>query len=156
MLSKKKLTSLHHARLHGIGRLLLLARRDFLVRTTRRMELARHPRVSRASGALLPFIDLEGTRSVDLARRLGISKQAVAKAVKELMEQGLVQRVEDGADGRAFLVRFTDSGMEYLLATHDAINQVEAEYEAIVGVEEMRTVRRALALIVYGEHQETP
>lgn len=154
MLTKKQIASLREARAHGIGRLLLMARRDFLYRLTQKMEAANQVQLSRSSGALLPFIDLQGTRSVDLARRMGISKQAVTKLVKELLEQGLLERVDDDSDGRASLVVFTDRGLDYLLVMHEAIRKVEKEYEALVGKDEMQAARWALNLIAYGKPDE--
>ncbi len=118
------------------------------------MEAANQVQLSRSSGALLPFIDLQGTRSVDLARRMGISKQAVTKLVKELLEQGLLERVDDDSDGRASLVVFTDRGLDYLLVMHEAIRKVEKEYEALVGKDEMQAARWALNLIAYGKPDE--
>lgn len=154
MIKKKRLDELRHARQYGIGRLLLLARRDFVSRLSEKMELSGHKKLSRSSGALLPFIDLEGTRSTELARRIGISKQAAAKAVKELEEEGLLTRTEDEADGRAFLVSFTNRGMEYLLQIHNAIVEIEREYETVVGVAQMNMMRRTLSSIVYAGRDE--
>jgi len=155
MMKKKRLEELRHSRQYGIGRLLLLARRDFVSRLSEKMDLSGHKKLSRSSGALLPFIDLEGTRSTVLARRIGISKQAAAKAVKELEEEGLLRRTEDEADGRAFLVSFTEMGMEYLLQIHNAIIEIEREYEAIIGAAQMKRMRLALSSIVYAnqDHQ---
>src|SRR5690606_37083162 len=88
--------------------------------------------------------------STEVARRMGISKQAVAKAVKELEEDGLLARAPDAADGRAFLVTFTEEGVEFLLRIHANILAIENEYQQIAGVDDMRTVRRVLRDIAYG------
>jgi DNA-binding MarR family transcriptional regulator len=80
---------------------------------------------------------------------MGISKQAVGKLVKELEEAGFLTRTPDGTDGRAFLVSFTGAGVDYLLEMHKAINQIEHEYEALVGAVQMHLVRAALSTIAY-------
>lgn len=149
MATRQQLQTLQASRRHGIGRLLLLARRDFLARLAERME-ADNDAVMQARGRLLPYIDVDGTRSVDLARRIGVTKQAVGKLLKELEEDGLLYREPDGADGRAFLVKFTDAGLEYLSRMHKCISQIERDYERLVGAERMRDVREALSLIAYG------
>lgn len=105
--------------------------------------------MTRSSRDLLQYVDLEGTRSIELARRLGISKQAVGKTIKELEEKGLLKRVADCADGRAFLVSFTEAGIEFLLEGHRAIKQIEREYEDQLGAETMTTMRAALGAIAY-------
>ena len=154
MISPKRLHALQHARRHGIGRLLFLVRRDFLARLALKMEKRIGQALLQASATLLPFIDLEGTRSTELARRMGVSKQAVGKVIKELEELGFLTRSVDSADGRAFLVSFTETGIDYLLEMHAAINQIEKEYEAMVGAKQMDAVRAALGAIAYADEAE--
>lgn len=152
MISKEKLSELQQSRRQGIGRLLLLARRDFAKRLARRMREQGDPRLMSASrSAILPYIDLEGTRSTEVARRMGISKQAVARAVKELEEDGLLARAPDAADGRAFLITFTEDGVEFLLRIHANIVAIENEYQQMAGMEDMKTTRRVLESIAYGD-----
>ena len=149
MATRSRLEALQAARRQGLGRLLLLARRDFLARLSRKMH-AGNDAGMQGRGQLLPYIDINGTRSVDLARRLGVTKQAIGRMVKELEAEGLLRREPDGGDGRAFLVKFTDAGLEYLTRMHKCIAQIEREYERLVGPERMDIVRDALALMAYG------
>lgn len=148
MSSPRQLQALQASRRYGIGRLLLLGRRDFLEHLGVRMGNAEA--VVQARGRVLPYVDVDGTRSVDLARRMGMSKQAVGKLVRELEEDGLLYREADGADRRAFLVKFTEEGLEYLARLHKCILQIEREYERLVGASRMQAVREALSLIAYG------
>jgi DNA-binding MarR family transcriptional regulator len=150
MATRHRLQALQASRRLGFGRLLLLARRDFLERLAVKME-SDSATVVQARGRLLPYIDLDGTRSVDLARRMGLTKQAVGKLVRELEADGLLYREPDDADGRAFLVKFTDAGIEYLSRMHRCISQIERDYERVVGAARMQAVREALSLIAYGE-----
>lgn len=149
MISSKKLAQLRATRSFGIGRLFLLARRDFSARLTQKMA-ARHPDGGPIVGAsLLPFLDLEGTRSTELARRAGISKQAVTKVLKELDEAGLVTRTQDQSDGRAQLVHFTEQGVDYLLQIHAAIKSIEQEYEQLLGPDQLQQLRSSLSRVAY-------
>lgn len=151
MLSQKQLEDLRQTRRHGIGRMLLLARKDFMARLYATLAADGNPMPPSSGGTLLPFIDLEGTRSVDIARRMGVSKQAIGKALKELEDAGLVTRTQDGVDGRAFLVTFTPQGVEYLLKIHEAIDKVEQHYAALVGDAGLEDLRCHLAAIAYQE-----
>lgn len=153
MATRQQLQALQTSRRHGIGRLLLLARRDFLARLAERMA-ADHDAVTQARGRLLPYIDVDGTRSVDLARRMGVTKQAVGRLVNELEQEGLLYREPDDADGRAFLVKFTEEGLAYLARMHKCILQIERDYERLAGRERMAQVREALSLIAYGPEGE--
>jgi DNA-binding MarR family transcriptional regulator len=143
---------LSQVRLRGIGRLLARARQDFVDRVLAGLqESGRNWSVS--ASTLLPFIDLGGTRSIDIARRAGISKQAVVKSIQQMEDAGLVTRTADATDGRASLVKFTKKGMKDLLKIHQIIDEIEKEYEAIVGVEGMKALRQALSLIAYPDER---
>ena len=151
MATRARLQALQASRRHGIGRLLLVTRRDFLDRLAQKMNGEDNATVLLARGRLVPYIDIDGTRSVELARRVGVTKQAIGRLVRELEEDGLLTREADDADGRAFLVKFTDAGLEYLTRMHKCIAQIEREYERMVGAEDMDVVRKVLTRIAYGE-----
>lgn len=156
MLTPRRLNNLREKRRLGIGRLLLLARRDFLSRLSEKMEVQPGVPQIYSRGRLLPHIDLDGTRSTELARRLGITKQAVAKVVKELEQDGLLERIADEGDGRAYLIKFTERGLEYLMRMHEAITKVEREYEREFGPERIHMLKETLAEIVYGQEACSP
>ena len=151
MATRARLQALQASRRHGIGRLLLVTRRDFLDRLAQKMNGEDNATVLLARGRLVPYIDIDGTRSVELARRVGVTKQAIGRLVRELEEDGLLTREADDADGRAFLVKFTEDGLEYLTRMHKCIAQIEREYERMVGAEDMDVVRKVLTRIAYGE-----
>jgi DNA-binding transcriptional ArsR family regulator len=86
---------------------------------------------------LFPHIDLDGTRQTELARRLGVSKQAVGQLVDELVEMGALERIRDPTDGRARLVRFVHGpdGTHGLLHGLAVLGQVEAVLRDELGPE---------------------
>jgi DNA-binding MarR family transcriptional regulator len=103
---------------------------------------------------LLPHLDLEGTRLTELARRMGISKQAVGQIVGNLETMGLVERVPDPSDGRARLVRFSKRGERALSHGLGVLETLEAELSQKVGATRMRELRRALLALL--EELEKP
>jgi len=139
---------LDQARQLGIGRLLLVARRDFLTRSTQRMQAHGYAELSNAFVSVLPYISLHGTRSSELAQRSGLTKQAVAKVVKQLEADGLLRREADPADGRAFLVHFTPLGVERLQQTRVVAAEVESTYADLLGEAEREHLRHLLLKIV--------
>jgi DNA-binding MarR family transcriptional regulator len=66
-----------------------------------------------AQTKVLVHLDMEGTRLTDLARRAGISKQAMGKLVDELEKLGYVCR-DPHSDGRAKTIQFTPKGLRLL------------------------------------------
>lgn len=149
MVTKSELSALQEARRHGIGRLLLLARRDFLHRLGEKLNSGSGPSIMSRS-RLLPYVDVDGTRSTELARRMGVTKQAVGRLVQELEAEGLLARTADPTDGRAFRVVFTAAGLRYLIRMHRAINEIEADYMQALGEERLQLVRETLSAIAYG------
>lgn len=100
---------------------------------------------------LFPHIDLQGTRLTVLARRMGISKQAVGQLVDELTGMGLLERVPDPADGRAKLIRFaaTPDGEHGILAGLRVLGAVDAELEAQLGGARWRGLRDGLVALLH-------
>ena len=101
--------------------------------------------------ALLPHLDLEGTRLTVLAERLGVSKQAAGQLVDELEAMGFVERAPDPADARAKLVRFSKRGQKSLFEGLAVLRELEVELRAIAGATQLRVVHDVLAAIVAAE-----
>ncbi len=101
--------------------------------------------------ALLPHLDLEGTRLTVLAERLGVSKQAAGQLVDELEEMGFVERARDPGDARAKLVRFSKRGQKSLFEGLAVLGELEVELRAIAGAAQLRVVREVLAAVVAAE-----
>lgn len=149
--SNTSIKKLGASRPRAIGRLFLLARRDFLARVSRHLKTKGLKEIPPQLVTVISYIDIEGTRSTDIADRAGITKQAVGKIVKQLEKEGLLERLTDPSDGRAFLVKLTDASLEHLLTTYAVVNDVEREYERLLGKADMKEFRRMLMLIAYGD-----
>jgi DNA-binding MarR family transcriptional regulator len=94
--------------------------------------------------AMIPHIDLKGTRQSELARNMRVSKQAVNQLVNELVELGLLERIPDPDDGRAALVVFSKKGRSSLFDGLRVLAQIEQEMAAILGQESMLSLHDSL------------
>lgn len=103
--------------------------------------------VRAAHTALFPHLDLEGTRPTELARRLGVSKQAVGQLIDELEAMGMVERRPDPEDGRARRVHFSARGREALLHGLGVLRGLEAELAAQIGPAQMQALHGALVAL---------
>jgi DNA-binding MarR family transcriptional regulator len=112
------------------------------------------PKLRRAHTSLLPHIDLEGTRIVDLATRLGVTKQAVSQLVDELEAMGVVERTVDEADARARRVRFTAQGRAGLLHGLSVLKAFEAECATAIGESRMKELHQTLVKLL--DHVDQP
>lgn len=95
--------------------------------------------------SLFPHIDLEGTRLTELARRVGVSKQAVGQLVDELEQMGVVRRVPDPDDRRAKRVCFVEDGLLEGLAV---LREVETDLAARIGPDTMHSLREGLLALL--------
>jgi len=83
---------------------------------------------------LFAHLDLEsGTRTSELARRMGVSRQAAHQTVGELRAMGLVELRDDPTNASARLVTLTDRGRENVAAARRAFEALEAELGARLG-----------------------
>ena len=81
----------------------------------------------------------EGSRLTELARSAGMTKQAMGTLVNQCEAWGMVTRTPDPLDARALQLRFTDTGLAWLEAYREAVEQAELELRQAVG-EEVATV----------------
>jgi DNA-binding MarR family transcriptional regulator len=100
----------------------------------------------RAHTALFPHIDLAGTRLTDLAKRVGVSKQAVAPLVEEMVEMGVLERTVDPQDARAKRICFTSHrGRSGLLEGLAVLAELEAQLGTAIGKRKLVTLHVLLS-----------
>ncbi|MCP4810099.1 MAG: MarR family transcriptional regulator [Proteobacteria bacterium] len=122
---------------------------------SRLRQVSGHDNLRVAHTALFPHIDLEGTRLTELARRVGITKQAVGQLVDELEQMGALERVKDPSDGRAKLIRFSTEGRQGLLAGLVVLGSIESELAVALGRERVHRLHEdLLALLDHLESQD--
>src|SRR5262245_27208075 len=107
----------------------------------RRIAERGHPEVRPAHGDVFQFLDAEGTRVSELARRAQITKQSMAELVEHLESHGYVERVPDPSDRRAKLVRATARGGEVYQIAREVVAEIERDWTARLGVTKMRRLR---------------
>jgi DNA-binding MarR family transcriptional regulator len=136
---------LEHAKRASTFQLLFRAARLIDEEALRRIgEKRGRPPLRRAHTALLPHIDLEGTRVGDLASRLGITKQAVSQLIDDLESMGVVERAVDPDDARARIVRFTQKGRAGLLDGLSVLKGLEEEAARAIGAARMKELHTTL------------
>ena len=110
-----------------------------------RMDASGYPGLTRSTSMIFSYLDPEGSRPVDLARRIGISRQAVHKTLAEMVESGLVTLAPDPTDQRAKLVMLTELGREHVVVARQILADLEQELDARIGSERLAGLREALA-----------
>jgi DNA-binding MarR family transcriptional regulator len=130
----------------NVGRLLNNAVSRFESRVLELMSHSGHPQARISHISLTRNLDLKGTRVSELARRAGMTKQAMGELVSQCAALKLVVSKADNSDKRARVVQFTPEGLQWLEAFRNAVDQAEHEMREQVGSMSMDVLRGALAL----------
>jgi len=137
----------------NVGRLLNNAVSRFENRVLELMSQSGHPKARISHISLTRNLDLKGTRVSELARRAGMTKQAMGELVNQCADLDLVVTSVDPSDKRARVVRFTPEGVLWLEAFREAVDRAEREMRDELGTMSMDVLRGAL--VVYGAGFET-
>ncbi|WP_214108531.1 MarR family winged helix-turn-helix transcriptional regulator [Acrocarpospora catenulata] len=108
-----------------------------------------------AHAQVIPFVPPEGIQVGELARLAKVRKQSMAQSVELLVASGYVTRRPDPNDGRASLIFLTDKGRALGPASRSAGDQVEENWAAVVGRDDIEHLRRTLMrLLQFGSHDQ--
>ena len=103
------------------------------------------PQLSHSQSLIFAYLDRQGTRISELARRIGVSRQAVHKTVRELEALGLVTLRHDPSNRSAKLVTLTKRGQANIDAAIDAFEDIEDELASRIGESLVDNLRLTLA-----------
>ena len=99
---------------------------------------------SRTESAIMLFVDQGMTSPADIARALGVSRQAIHQATTSMIERGLVVLETDPSDGRRKVLGFPPSGEAIGRDAVEIIAGMERELEARLGKKRLEGLRDAL------------
>jgi DNA-binding MarR family transcriptional regulator len=111
------------------------------------VELAQrgHPDLRPMHGFVFQAIGARGTSAVELARRLGISKQAAGKIIENLERRGYVRRHPDRADARSKIVTLTERGVDALVQSEQIFNDLRRQWADRIGADRLSELESDLA-----------
>ena len=109
-----------------------------------------HPQARPLHGFALQAIGVEGCTVNELGQRLGVSKQAAAKAAVALEAAGYVTRETHPDDGRAVLVRRTVYADEMLAVSETAFEKVADGWRELLGDDDFEALARSVLRISAG------
>jgi DNA-binding MarR family transcriptional regulator len=108
-----------------------------------------YPEVRAAYGALLvPLFEEDGLRLGELARRARLAKQTMTTMVRLLERDGLVRRVPDPADGRAWLVRLTPRARRFQPVAAEVLREIEGDIDTRVDATKRQALQEALKEVI--------
>ena len=93
-----------------------------------------------------------GATVSERATHLGVTRQAAAQLVDELVAKGYVERRRHPDDGRAQLITLTERGWACTRAADAAATETVGTWAAVLGEERLRAIRDALTEIAPAGH----
>ncbi|WP_017315446.1 MarR family winged helix-turn-helix transcriptional regulator [Mastigocladopsis repens] len=141
-----------HWRKANFPQLLLRATRSLNARITTEMHKRGHGQLRSSHSALLANLDIEGTCLTELAEQAGMTKQAMGELLMDLEDKGYVERRSDPIDRRAKRIYFTEIGRRGLLDAWTILQEVEAEFRAVLGTQGFQLLRTALIMTLEQTH----
>ena len=136
--------SVEEASVPLIGLLLRLAAQQWGIDMDAALQLHGVTGLTPAHANVIPFVPPQGIQIGELARLAKVRKQSMAHSVDLLTAAGYVTRRPDPADGRASLIFLTDKGRALWPASRSAGQQVEQDWAAVVGRDDIEHLRQTL------------
>jgi DNA-binding MarR family transcriptional regulator len=100
--------------------------------------------LARSHSVVFAHLDADGTRPAEIARRAGISRQAVGQTVAQMKSLGLVKLAPDPSNRRARLVQPTAKGRKALERTGNGSVAAEKVLSRRIGAARVKALREAL------------
>src|SRR3954454_17485711 len=100
--------------------------------------------LARSHALVFAHLDGEGARPAEIARRAGISRQAVGQTVAQMKQQGLVKLAADPSNRRARLVQPTAKGRKALERSGTGSTAAERVLSRRIGAARVKSLREAL------------
>lgn len=103
------------------------------------------PRISAAAAIVISFLEPEGSRPVDIAHAMGVSRQHVHAVVRELVAAGILTTAPDPTSGRDRLIVPTPDGERRRRRAVTQLAELEDELARRLDPGELDQARRTLA-----------
>lgn len=96
-------------------------------------------------GFVLQAVGPDGTTAVELARALGVTKQAAGRTIAVLEEQDYLVRAVDPADSRRKVVRLSPRGHDLLARSADILDRLRRQRAEAVGADRIAALEDTLS-----------
>jgi DNA-binding MarR family transcriptional regulator len=140
---------------HELPLLLLGGFRRIIDDLHRELALRGHADARPLHGFALQAVGTDGVTVAELARRLGVSKQAAAKTAAALERLGYARSEEDPDDRRARRVHRTDRGRDLLDVSAQVLAGVRAAWSDQLGATRLDALETDLATVLGGTGSTT-
>jgi DNA-binding MarR family transcriptional regulator len=131
-----------------LGRFLILLFRKFEDELLESLSAANYQDISSSDLNVLRNIESQGKPMVEIARLSGVTKQAISKQVRSLIDRGYLRLDAHDSDKRAVLVRFSTKGEAMIRTVITIIAKIEVRYSGHLGVRNFKKLKQDLLSLI--------
>ena len=103
------------------------------------------PALTRPESMVMMHVQREIVRPTEIARSLGLSRQAVHATIATLVRRGVFDLADDPTDGRIKIVQLTDMGNAMRRDARGIVNQLTNVLTQRIGKKHIRSLREAFS-----------
>jgi DNA-binding MarR family transcriptional regulator len=131
-----------------MARLLAMSYRLMIDGLHNRLPAAGFTDVRPAYGFVLLATRGSGTTTVELAKLLGVTKQAASKLLGSMEAGGYVRRSTNATDGRIRNIELAERGEQLLVAVESIYAELEQQWAGVIGAPAVEQIRTDLSNIL--------
>ena len=136
-LDENEICALMYQGQESLARLTLQLNRQFSAMAAQRYAALGYTGLTPVHTFLMANMEINGTRIVTIAERMGTTKQFAGRLVQELEGRHFLQVKPDAKDRRATVVKATNAGWHFFADACAIKAEIEAEYTTLVGADQM-------------------
>lgn len=138
------------------AKLLAISKKQFDEWTISRLASCGYDNFKIAYMPVLVNIAVDGIGNKELAHRVRVTKQAMSKVLKELLDLGYISSKVSKEDKRNSVISLTDRGKKLVILCRQSIIELMDEYRAAFGKNEFDSVLAMLhKMIEYNDQRTT-
>jgi len=103
------------------------------------------PHVTRPQSMVMVHVVRGVTRPSDIARNLGVSRQAIHATINQMVALGMLELEDDPGDGRSKRVVIATEGLRMRAMAQEAMKVLSAALEERIGKDAVEGLHRAFA-----------
>ena len=127
-----------------LGQLLMHGQQWVAASLLRLMAARGHDRLTAAHLSFLNNLDCGATHAAEVARRMGVSRQAVYRTTRELQRLGVLVLEPDPGRKSQKVVRMTEHGARVALDARECLDRLEVELRERLGARDLELLGEIL------------
>ena len=109
------------------------------------MRLGGWPKVTRPQSMVMTNVVLGVTRPSDIARNLGVSRQAIHVTLGQMVDLGMLELVDDPTDRRSKIVAVAPTGLLMRRSAQEAMRLLDLQLRRRIGDAQVDALKASLA-----------